>query len=83
MKYSLVCLFVFVLIAVLLSGCGPADSSSTNFRCFQHGVAIVDVTTLSGAKLGFSGGWVWDDKDGHHSLSNSDSLSCMQSEIKK
>lgn len=88
-KFGLM-IFVFLIVAMLLVGCGsdsvPASKVPTKFECFQQGVKIVDTYTADGAvkRLISSGdysvrSWVWEEKDGTKKyLTDSDSVSCSQ-----
>jgi hydroxyacyl-ACP dehydratase HTD2-like protein with hotdog domain len=88
-------LFLLVALSLLsvmiLPACGAKAehvNKPTHFVCYQQGVAIVDTITVDGAekKQVINGdysvrSWVWDDASGHNTLSDSDTISCLQSPV--
>lgn len=97
-KNSLASMFLALLIMLSLTACigtsSPVvvvpENHPTHFKCFQQGVAIVDVTTIDGATYGWvtigngwsSKAWSWKDDSGYHYQTESASMTCQQTGLK-
>jgi len=95
MRGKWIFLLLALVVPLILVACGGAAAEPaltpepivpTHFVCYQQGNTVVDVQTIDGAKVEWvsdaaTRAWVWDDSEGHHYITVSDTLTCSQSDL--